>query len=127
MILSEKSQNKGAWLLIGASPFLLVTNQGCFCGRLLKKWHAGHKLGVFLWPTLEISRSWSQNRDVFVAGYGLDFISLRDLTEKYKLTQYKMAEFIDEIPILYQLLRDNIHHNFLREIWMERKNTYICR
>ena len=53
--------------------------------------------------------------------------AMHDNDAKYKLTLYKMAEFKDEIPILYQLLRDNIHHNFLREIWMERKNTYICR
>jgi hypothetical protein len=39
-----------------------------------------------------------------VAGYDLDFISLSDLTEKYKLTLYKMAEFKDGIPILIHLL-----------------------
>ena len=57
-------------------------------------------LGCKLRPALFC---WPQNRGVFVAGYGLDFISLRDLTEKYKLTQYKMAEFKDVIPILIHL------------------------
>ena len=34
-----------------------------------------------------------------------------------------MAEFKDEIPILYQLLRDNIHQNFLRD--MDGKKKYL--
>ena len=60
--------------------------------------------------------------------FDIDLSATLEMTiGKYKLTQYKMVEFKDGIPILYQLLRDNIHQNFLREIWMERKNTYICR
>jgi hypothetical protein len=57
-----------------------------------------------------LAANWGQpfllvtNQERFVAGYGLDFISLRDLTEKYKLTLYKMAEFKDGIPILIHLL-----------------------